>query len=373
MPASPAPALRGRARRLAAGVCTSALAVIPLAPSAVAADRELTVGAAGDASWQGRTALTSALFDPATLAPCGTTAADVCDTTLLHVDGTGSLSLETAAVDAATPDVDLYVYRSDGFGLAGPLVAVSAGTGPVERVHVPAASGSYLVAAVSFSTGSPGFAGHATLAPRPVAVPDVDVPRGSQETVVGEATAGAASQPAVALRGDMLIAAYRVFADPAGYSSRIATAGSFDRGARWQRPALLPTGASPAGAVSGRTALLAADEAGAIVLRRWLRPTERDVARDRTWEPAVALWAPPAGAVDERPVLATSGRQAIACWVRTTDAGSYGRQAVLCRRSPDRGATWDETQQQTPAAMAGVPYGPFVGGVAVAGRRGAFT
>jgi hypothetical protein len=226
---------------------------------------------------------------------------------------------------------------------------------------------------VSFSTGSPGFSGRATLAARATGIPDVDVPRGSQETVISDPNAGAASQPAVALDDETLVAAYRVFADPAVYSSRIATAVSFDRGERWQRLPALATGANPALAFSRHDALLATDESRAIVLRRWASPTERDVQRDRTWSSAVALSAPRPGETDERPALAASGGRAIACWARTTDLGAYARQAVLCRRSEDRGATWDEPQSLTPAAVPGVPFGPYVGGVAVAARRGVFS
>ncbi|MDA0163460.1 glycoside hydrolase [Solirubrobacter ginsenosidimutans] len=373
MPASPARAPRGLVWRLAAGVSTSALVALTLTPSAPAADRELTVSAAATAAWQGRAALASALFDPATLAPCGATDADVCDTTLVHVDGSGTLSLRTASVDAGTPDVDLYVYRSDAFGVAGQLAAVSTGVGADETVDLPAATGSYLVAAVSFATGASGFAGTATLAPRAGVVPDVDRPRGSQESVVSETNAGAASQPAVALRGETVVAAYRVFGDPAVYSSRVATAVSFDRGERWQRLGALSTGANPSLAFSRRDALLVTDEAAAVVLRRWARPTAQDAARGRTWAPPVALSAPPPGSVDERPVLAATGRRVIACWVRTADLGAYTRQAVLCRRSDDRGVTWDEAQPVTPATAPGVPYGPYVGGVAVAARRGVFS
>ena len=43
---------------------------------------------------------------------------------------------------------------------------------------------------------------------------------------------------------------------------------------------------------------------------------------------------------------------------------------MLCRRSHDRGRTWDDAQPLSPATAPGVPYGPYVGGVAVAGRRG---
>ena len=72
-------------------------------------------------------------------------------------------------------------------------------------------------------------------------------------------------------------------------------------------------------------------------------------------------------------MLARSGATLLACWMRTTDLGAYGRQAVLCRRSADGGMTWDAPAQRSPASVPGVPYGPYVGGVAVAGRRGAFT
>ena len=95
--------------------------------------------------------------------------------------------------------------------------------------------------------------------------------------------------------------------------------------------------------------------------------------RDRTWSSPVALSAPRPGETDERPALAASGRRAIVCWVRTTDLGAYARQAVQCRRSEDRGRTWDEPQTLTPAAVPGVPFGPYVGGVAVAARRGVFS
>src|SRR4051794_29955305 len=199
MPAS----RRKRVRRLAAGVSASALAVVALSPSARAFDRELTVGPAASSGWQGRAALFSRAspFDPATLTPCGSSIADVCDTTLLHVDpaSTGSLQVRLSAVDANTPDVDLYVYRSDPLGLPGRLEGVSAGPGPDEQVNVPAASGSYLVSAVSFSAaviGPAGFRADALLAARPTTPPDLDDPRGLRDVLVSDPDAGAAEQPA---------------------------------------------------------------------------------------------------------------------------------------------------------------------------------
>ena len=119
----------------------------------MAADREITVSATSPGVWAGRTASASALFDPATLVPCGTSVADVCDTTLVHVDGDGTLALELKAGEG-TPDVDLYVYRSDSFGFAGALAGVAAESGADEAVRLPNASGTYLVRAVSFATGS---------------------------------------------------------------------------------------------------------------------------------------------------------------------------------------------------------------------------
>src|SRR3954468_20546175 len=223
MPVSPDRPLRGRTRRRAAGFGVAALVALALAPAARAADREITVSATTPQAWQGRAALTTTLLDPATLAPCGGTAADVCDSTLLHVDGAGTLAVKLATVDAGTPDVDLYVYRSDPFGLAGPLVGVSIGPATDEAVDVPTTAGTYLVQAASFSAGSSGYAGTATLTPSPTAPPDVDHPRGRKAALVSAPLAGAASQPVAAASPrdhHLLVAAYRVFGDPAMYVSR---------------------------------------------------------------------------------------------------------------------------------------------------------
>ncbi len=384
MPASPARALRGRVRRLAAGVCASALV---FTPAAVAADREIIVSAAAPQAWQGRTALSTELFHPATLKPCGGSEGDVCDTTLVKVEGAGTLSLGLSPRDAGTGDVDLYVYRPDAFGLSGPLVAASTGAGSNETVHLPNATGSYIVAAVSFAMGAMGsmggFDGAATLTARAPAPPDVDRPHGRQEVLVSDHRAGAASQPVVAVSPrdrDVLVSAYRVFADPAAYVSRIATAVSFDRGERWTPLGAVSTtpAANPALAFTDDgDALLVTNEQGGswgLAVRRWSHPSRSDVARHRTWEAPAALAAPPAGSTDERPVLAT-GRDgsAMACWARTTDVGAFGRQAVLCRHSADDGVTWGDPSRPSPAQVAGVPYGPYVGGVALARHRGAYS
>jgi hypothetical protein len=376
MPASLDPALRGRAGRLAAGVFACSLA---LTPAARAADREFTLSAAQPASWEGRAAPAGpvSFFDPVALTPCAGWIGDVCDTTLVHVDGSGTLTLKLAPLTTGTPDVDLYVYRSDALGQRGPLEAASTGASADEAVYVPAATGSYLVSAVSFATGTAGFAGSAALTPRETAVPDLDDPRGRQEALVSRPSAGAASQPVVAHDDDLLVAAYRVFPDPGTYVSQIATAVSFDGGDDWWplgdvSPA---AAANPALAFDDRgDAILVTNEGAGLTMRRWERPSLLDVLLRRTWTARAPISEPSAGAVDERPVLA-AGREGamIVCWTRTTDLGAYTRQAVLCRHSRDRGRTWAAPTQPSPAVVPGVPFGPYVGGTAVTAGRDGFT
>ncbi len=374
MPASTARAARRRACRLAAGVVTSALATFALGAPARAFDREVIVGAGSPAGWDGRAALTDALFDPATLVPCGTSAADVCDTTLVNVDpeASGTLALGLSGA-AGTPDVDLYVYRSDPLGPK--LAGVSAGPGADERVTVSAAAGSYIVQAVSFAVGTAGYHGVAELTARADAPPDVDSPRGMQAALVSSPSAGAASQPAVAQSPrdhDLLVAAYRVFAEPEVYASRIATAVSFDRGRRWTGLGAVSAdvAANPSvvfdAAGDARLAVNSQPDSGAseVSIRTWRTPSPLDLVRHATWGPATAFSA--AGDADERPMLAADRAGALlACWVRN---GRTGGQAVVC--APPRGTPVSVSPGGAPAV------GPYVTGVAIAADRrtaGAFT
>ena len=313
MPASPALALRGRVLRLGAGVSAIALAALALAPVAPAADREFTVSVTVPAAWEGRAATASNLpdFDPATLLAVRVARRGVRrDAAAPHGPGNAERRARDR-VDATTGDVDLYVHRHDALGVVGPPIAVSAGDGPAERVHVPSASGSYLVRAVSFGIGKTAISARASLAARPAAIPDVDHPRGRQEELVSDPRDGAASQPAVAISPrdrDLLVAAYRVFEDET-YVSQIATAVSFDRGRHWETLGAV-SGASAANPAVGfdadGDALLISNELpGSVVLRRWTRPERRDLRRDRTWEAPTVLSEGATTSARCWPVLAT--------------------------------------------------------------------
>ena len=137
MPASPALALRGRVRRLGAGVCACALAALALAPAASAADREITVSATAPAAWEGRAALGVGAVRPGHADPVRQLARATCATRRSCTSTAPGRWRSSLLRSTGTGDVDLYVHRSDAFGLAGPPVAVSAGDGADERVRRP--------------------------------------------------------------------------------------------------------------------------------------------------------------------------------------------------------------------------------------------
>ncbi len=197
-----------RHRRVAAGGSARALPR-PCSPLSAlssrrprsAVDRQITVGADAPASWDGRAALAlSDIFDPATLSPCGSTAADVCDTTLVHVspEASGTLKFRLSPVGRPGRPTSTSTSSAAMRSACRPRPRASRpGTGSDEQVVVPSASGSYLVEAVSFARGSAGYRGAATLSARAAAPPDVDDPRGLPASLVSNARAGAAVQPVV--------------------------------------------------------------------------------------------------------------------------------------------------------------------------------
>ena len=221
-----------------------------------------------------------------------------------------------------------------------------------------------------------GFAGAAALAPRAAAIPDVDHPRGRQEALVSDADAGAASQPAVASSRDhdLLVAAYRVFADPARLREP-------DRHRGLVRPRRALGCARRVSDASPRTprsafdaagdALLLTNEAGAVVLRRWSRPPAR-LVRDRDVGGAARL-PRPAGRRRRAPRARRRPRDVARL------LGPHDRPR--CLRPPGRAVPalgrprrdLGRARSRSRRRGARRPYGPYVGGVAVAGRRGEFS
>ena len=130
------------------------------------------------------------------IAGCGKDVANYCDVTLVNVvPGT---FYDTAAggvefsIGGATPgtDLDLYVYESDAAGNVGDLVGVSAGATDVERVSEIGATGYYLVVVVYFDATNTGYDGRAEFFRRNKFPPDVDDPRGLQDTLVSDPRKG---------------------------------------------------------------------------------------------------------------------------------------------------------------------------------------
>ena len=184
MPASPARALRGRGRRLAAGVCALARSCPrPRWPPTVRSPSARPRLACGLDDRVGVGAVR-----PGDARPVRHSVADVCDTTLVHVDGDGTLALELKAGEG-TPDVDLYVYRSDSFGFAGALAGVAAESGADEAVRLPNASGTLPGAGGVVrdgSGGSPARPRSRRRQPRPTSTAPAAARRRSSATIEPE-------------------------------------------------------------------------------------------------------------------------------------------------------------------------------------------
>lgn len=224
------------------------------APTAAAqATREGTVRPGEPFRWDGAMATGANVgYDPAAGEPCGTTPADRCDVTLLHVDVAPSFWSERGggvevAVDEFRPvaqsDFDLYVYRSDGDGRRGALVASSADVpGAPEAALVDEASGHYLVQVVYYAVTESRYTGTASFVTRPAAPPDVDDPPGLQGHLASDPSLGfrSRSEPHIAQSPtdpDVLVAASKLYnRDPdslAEYEFKVGTYVSFDGGRTW--------------------------------------------------------------------------------------------------------------------------------------------
>ncbi len=120
-------------------------AVAACATALGAPARTGTVKLGGPAyAWDGGP-ITGALItsDISDSVPCGSPGKD-CDDTLLNLDA-GPATVSISSDDPGSPDLDLYVYRSNAQGDAGEPVKSSAGASATESVTFPASAGQYLV------------------------------------------------------------------------------------------------------------------------------------------------------------------------------------------------------------------------------------
>jgi hypothetical protein len=226
--------------------------LVPLATPAAAAaqpDRSGTVTPTTPFTWTGPAAIGhNENYDPQTGEPCGKTAADYCDKTLILVEpgdffATSGGGVEFSIGGSPGNDLDLYVYRSDATGARGDLVGASAGPTDVERVSVQRPTGYYLVHVVYFDVDpAAGYTGRAEFFRRALFPPDVDDPPGLPDFLASNPGLGyrSHSEPHEAqspLNHKLLVAGSKQYnRDPdslAEYEFKIGSYVSFDHGVHW--------------------------------------------------------------------------------------------------------------------------------------------
>ncbi|MEA2194297.1 MAG: hypothetical protein QOG42_731, partial [Solirubrobacteraceae bacterium] len=179
---------------------------------------------------------------------CGKTDANYCDVTLVNVapgnfydTAAGGVEFSTGGAASGT-DLDLYVYESDAAGNVGNLVGVSAGATDEERVSKIGASGYYLVVVVYYNATNTGYQGRAEFFRRNKFPPDVDAPRGLQDTLVSDPRRGFRSHSEPHLSQDptdanVLVGGSKMYNRDrdslAEYEFKIGTYASFDHGRSW--------------------------------------------------------------------------------------------------------------------------------------------
>ncbi len=149
-------------------VLSAVVASLATAAPALAApppDRSLTATPAAPATWTGPPfTAANTQFDPSTAEPCGKTAADYCDTTLVNVVPGDFYSAPGRGIEFRTrqaQDVDLWVYESDASGTLGDLVGASAGATGNEGVSLLGGEGYFLVVVNYFAMTNVGYEGSA--------------------------------------------------------------------------------------------------------------------------------------------------------------------------------------------------------------------
>jgi hypothetical protein len=187
-------------------------------------------------------------FDPADpIAGCGKETTNYCDITLVDVVpgsfyDTAAGGVEFSTRGAPGSDLDLYVYESDAAGAVGRLVGVSGRATADERIAVVGATGHYLVVAVYFDMADAGYDGRAEFFRRAKVPPDVDSPRGLQDTLVSDPSKGFRSHSEPHLSQDptdpgVLVGGSKMYNRDrdslAEYEFKIGTYASFDGGRSW--------------------------------------------------------------------------------------------------------------------------------------------
>jgi hypothetical protein len=243
---------RGRIRLIVvSGMVAIAVGVLAAVASA-APDRFGTTTPDTPYSWEGPSAVGhNEGYDGASGEPCGKTAADYCDQTLVNADAGdfydtsgGGVEFSIGSYDVPTSDFDLYVYESDPSGTLGDLAGSSAGAaGEEENVAITDASGYYLVRVIYWDVEpASGYDGSAEFFRRAKFPPDIDDPPGLQDVLASDPALGFKSQsephvaqspadPRILVAGSKR---YNRDRDSLGeYEFKIGTYISFNRGRSW--------------------------------------------------------------------------------------------------------------------------------------------
>ena len=247
-------AQRGRSVRLLIVSGVVAIAVGLLAAMAIAQpDRTGTVTPDTPFTWDGATAIGhNEGYDGSSGEPCGKTAADYCDQTLINADAgdfytTSGGGVEFSIGDYGDPvgdDFDLYIYESDASGTLGDLVGSSAGpAGDEENVAIQEAQGFYLVRVVYWDVDpASSYSGRAEFFRRARVPADIDDPPGLQDVLASDPGLGFKSQsePHIAQSPsdpNILVAGSKRYNRDRDslpeYEFKIGTYVSFDRGQSW--------------------------------------------------------------------------------------------------------------------------------------------
>jgi uncharacterized repeat protein (TIGR01451 family) len=217
-------------------------------------DRRGTVDPTTPFTWDGDMATgANTDYDAESGGPCGKTATDYCDITLLRVNvdpsfwntrgGGVQISARNFTPNPGS-DFDLFVYQSDASGTIGQLVGSSPNIAGVEEsTTIANASGYYLVQVVYFSVVASKYSGEAKFVTRNKIPPDVDSPPGLQDRLASNPALGfrSHSEPHLAqspLNPDILVGGSKMYnRDPDSlneYEFKIGTYVSFNGGLTWK-------------------------------------------------------------------------------------------------------------------------------------------